>query len=424
MGDGLPAERSHRKPLRFADWSVKSWRGLLASPLYDEQKSSIIEVPLPTLNRTAGQDTDHNIQTDIMDQISPQALASFLVEFLRESSYKDEDQLPRNELEDLYSYTISLLPGNTKIAKAMSEYVHATFFFLSLNIRKAVAVYNGFQMIMDDVPQETNDSLNLLCSQLAASESVNHPAWQQFFKFLPQLFEHYGPYVQTTMFRGALEFMQATCLERTLFKGYPGSKYPHYLRRMGSQGPVQAAVCFPQSEFPQEEYLPIIATIESELEYFVGIVNDLFSFYKESVSSYEQTNYPLNQAACTQQDVSIVLQEGLETAIACQKRTLDIVEGIGNKAVSQRVQQFFVGYTRYHLACSRYKIADLCLDSGNQDLAYFYSMSCKAMGVPIHCRLVDAKALRSPEMELSREPSRWEAAREAMAASNGSACPA
>ncbi|KAG6993953.1 terpenoid synthase [Physcia stellaris] len=354
-----------------------------------------------------------------MDQISPQTLASFLVEYLHKSSYRDEDPLPRNELEDLYSYTISFLPGNTKIAQAMSEYVHATYFFLPLNIRKAVAVYNGFQMIMDDVPQETNDSLDLLCSQLAASEGVSHPAWQQFFKFLPQLFEHYGPYAQTTMFRGALEFMQATCLERTLFKGYPGSKYPHYLRRMGSQGPVQAAVCFPKSEFPQEEYLPIIATIESELEYFVGIVNDLFSFYKESSSSYEKTNYPLNQAACTQQDVSIVLQEGLETAIACQKRTLDIVEGIGNKAVSQRVQQFFVGYTRYHLACSRYKIAELCLESGNQDLAYFYSMSCKAMGVPIHSGLVDMKALRSSEMELSMESLRQDAAMKTMVASNG-----
>ena len=359
---------------------------------------------------TAGQVNDQNIQTDIMDLISSQALASFLVEFLHKSSYKDELQLPRNELEDLYSFTSSFIAGNTKIAQAMSEYVHATFFFLPLNIRKAVAVYNGFQMVMDNIPQEANDSLDLLCSQLATSEGVKHPASQQFFKFLPQLFAHYGPYAQTTMFRGALEFMQATCLERTLFRGYPGSKYPHYLRRMGSQGPVQAAACFPKSEFPQEEFLPVIATIESELEYFVGIVNDLFSFYKESSSSYEKTNYPLNQAACTQQDVSVVLQEGLDTAIAYQKRTMNIVKGIGNEAVSQRVRQFFTGYTRYHLACPRYRIADLCLESGNTDLAYFYCMSCKALGVP---------AVGFPGMLLRSESPTPESARKAMVAGHG-----
>ena len=238
-----------------------------------------------------------------MDQISPQALASFLVEFLIKSSCNDGSLLPRDELEELYTFTRSFTPENTEIAEAMSEYVHALWFFLPLDIRKAVAVYDAFQMAMDDVPQEANDTLDHLCSQLAASEGVSHPAWEQFFKFLPQLFQHYGPYIQTTLFRGALEFMQATCLERTLFNGYPGSRYPDYLRRMSAQGPVQAAICFPESEFPQEEYLPIIATVEAEMEHFVGQVNDLFSFYKESSSLYEQTNYPLIQAACTQQDL-------------------------------------------------------------------------------------------------------------------------
>ena len=355
-----------------------------------------------------------------MDQISAQSLALFLVQFLNRSSYKEDAPLPRNELEDLYSFTTSSLPGNVKIARAMSEYVHATFFFLPLHIRKAVAVYDAFQMAMDDIPQEANDTLEHLCSQLAASEGVSHPAWQKFFKFLPQLFEHYDPYPQTTLFRGALEFMQATGLERTLFKGYLGSKYPDYLRRMSAQGPVQAAVCFPKSEFPQEAYLPIIATVESELEYFVGTVNDLFSFYKESSSSYERTNYPLCQAACVQQDVSIVLQECLDTAIACQKRTLDILEGVGNQAVSQRVRQFFVGYTRYHLACSRYKIADLCIESRNHDLAYFYGMSCKAMGIPIHSGVLDAKVPRPHGMGLRKRSSEQEAARKTKVASRSS----
>ncbi|KAL8903247.1 MAG: hypothetical protein Q9207_004058 [Kuettlingeria erythrocarpa] len=205
---------------------------------------------------------------------------------------------------------------------------------------------------------------------------------EDFFKFLPQLFQHYGPYIQTTLFRGALEFMQATCLERTLFQGYPGSKYPNYLRRMSAQGPVQAVVCFPERDFPQKQFLPTIASIEAEMEYYVGRVNDLFSFYKESANPFEQTNYPLTQAACTQQGVLDVLHECLETAIACQNRVVRILTGVsGGEAILERIQQWFVGYTRYHLACPRYKIAGLCAESGNETLADFYRMSCQTMGM-------------------------------------------
>jgi Iap family predicted aminopeptidase len=59
---------------------------------------------------------------------------------------------------------------------------------------------------------------------------------------------------------------------------------------MSGQGPVQAAVRFPEAEFPQEQYLPLVASLETELEYFVGPVNDLFSFYKESGSAFERIN--------------------------------------------------------------------------------------------------------------------------------------
>ncbi|KAL8655467.1 MAG: hypothetical protein Q9210_000865 [Variospora velana] len=314
-----------------------------------------------------------------MDQISPQSLASILVLFLEKTSYKDDEVLPRAELEALYAFTQEHLPENKAIARAMSDYFHATYSFIPLDVRKAVAVYDAFQMVMDDVPEEENDSLDHLCHQLATSEGVSHPAWKEFFRFLPQVFQHYGPYAQTTILRGALEFMQATCLERTLFKGYPESKYPDFLRRMSSQGPVQAV----------KEFLPIIATVEAELEYYVGTVNDLFSFYKESNNVFERTNYVFTQSACTHRGVSEVLNECLETAVACQTRLLRILTGVGDGRIVRRIQQFFVGYTRYHLACPRYKIAGLCTESGNKDLARFYDMSCQSMGSPVASDLVD-----------------------------------
>ncbi|KAL4744322.1 hypothetical protein BDW72DRAFT_188806 [Aspergillus terricola var. indicus] len=315
-----------------------------------------------------------------MDKISVQDLANILVDFLGRLNYNDTARLPSEDLKSLYDFVLLYIPYNEKIVRELAEYVHCTFPFLPLEVRQAVALYDTFQMSVDDVPVEQYDSLHDLCIQLSAGDTVKHPVWNGFFNSLPVLLQHYGPYAQTTLFRGALEFIQATCLERTLFRGFPGSTYPGYVRRMSGQGPVQAAVCFPEGEFPQEQYLPFVASLEAELEYFVGPVNDLFSFYKESGSAFERINYPLNKAACTGRSVLDILTDLVDTATGSWVRVGKILEAVGDKKLSDRVGEFFQGYVRYHLYCSRYKIGMICAESGNRELLRFHQMSIDVVG--------------------------------------------
>ncbi|KAL4783363.1 Trichodiene synthase-domain-containing protein [Aspergillus varians] len=315
-----------------------------------------------------------------MEQISAKDLSDLLVQFLKGIRYNDEARLPPDELRSVYDFVLPFVPYNEKIVRQMAEYVHCTFSFLPLEIRQAVALYDAFQMSVDDMAVEQHDSLQDLCIQLSAREKVQHPVWNRFFSSIPLLLQHYGPYAQTTLFRGALEFIQATCVERTLFRGYPGSTYPAYIRRMSAQGPVQAAVCFPESEFPQSKYLPIIATLEAEVEDFVGAVNDLFSFYKESDNAFERINFPLNEAACSNRSVLEILRELSATAIASRQRMMDTLGLISDDRLSRRVMEFFVGYVRYHLCCGRYRIAGLCVESGNEELQGFYQISMNTLG--------------------------------------------
>lgn len=255
----------------------------------------------------------------------------------------------------------------------MADYVHCAFAFLPLGIRQAVALYDALQMSMDGTPVEQHDSLQGLCAQLSAGDKVQQPVWSEFFKAIPLLLKHYGPYVQTTVFRGALEFIQATCLERTLFRGRADSSYPSYIRRMSAQGPVQTSICF-----PQEKYLSLIASLEAESEDFVALVNDLFSFYKESDTPFERINFPLSAAACSGRSVVEVLNEMVEKAAAPWERVQKILN-LGSMDCDEqlygRVHAFFKGYVRYHLSCARYKIAGLCAEAGNEELRRFYQMS-------------------------------------------------
>ncbi|KAL4735685.1 Trichodiene synthase-domain-containing protein [Aspergillus similis] len=293
-----------------------------------------------------------------MDRISVQDLANILVDFLKRLNYNDTARLPSEDLKSLYDFVLPYIPYNEIIVRELTRYVHCTFPFLPLEVRQA-----------------KYDSPHNLCVQLSAGETVKHPVWNRFFKSLPILLQHYGPYAQTTLFHGALEFIQATCLERTLFRGFPGSAYPSYVRRMSGQGPVQAAVCFPEAEFPQEQYLPFVASLEAELEHFVGPVNDLFSFSKECGSAFERINYPLNEAACTGRPVLDILTNLVNTATGSWVRVGKMLEAVGDKRLSDRVGEIFQGYVRYHLYCSRYKIRTVCAESGNRGLLRFHQMS-------------------------------------------------
>ncbi|OOQ86044.1 hypothetical protein PEBR_23640 [Penicillium brasilianum] len=325
-----------------------------------------------------------------MERITPQQLSDILVDFLCQFSYQDDVCLPRSEFHAIQDYASTFLPYEEKIVAGMSEYAHATFPFLPLEIRQRAVVYDAYQMSIDDLDHEDHDSLDGLCPQLSGQTTIQHPVWQGFFNALPDFLRFYGPYCQTTLLRGALEFIQATTVERTLFRGYPGSKFPDYVRRMSAQGPVQGAVCFPEQEFPQREYLSAIASVEAELEDWVGTVNDLFSFYKESDTAVDRINYPLNVSACTGRTPAEVLWEISDIALACKTRMEVILASAGKESVQRRVQEFLTGYIRYHLACDRYRLGELCVKTGDVDLLAYYRMSRRAVGaleapfLPVH----------------------------------------
>ncbi|PHH91255.1 hypothetical protein CDD83_1172 [Cordyceps sp. RAO-2017] len=317
-----------------------------------------------------------------MDLVSPQELSSILVDFLEEFGYSDDARLDPHDLQAIYEFTLPYLPEEQEIVTSLSEYVHCTFPFLPLDVRKAVAVYDSFQMSIDDVPVD-EEGLRGLCVQLSEGRQVQHPVWKGLFKFYPLLLRYYGPYTQTTIFRGALEFIQATGVERTLFKGFSNSNYPGYIRRMSAQGPVQAAICFPENEFPEAKYLPAIVSLEAELEYYVGTVNDLFSFYKESNTPFERMNYPLNEAACSGKSCLDILRSLVDISISCRYRVLRMLDSIGDQRLSDRVEQFFTGYVRYHLACKRYKMESLCAESKDSRLERYHKMGLRAAGKPV-----------------------------------------
>lgn len=97
---------------------------------------------------------------------------------------------------------------------------------------------------------------------------------------------------------------------------------------------------------------------------------------------FDRINFPLNEAICSGKPCSEILRQLVDVSIACRNRVRKMLESIGDRKLSDRAEQFFIGYVRYHLACSRYKIDSLCAVSNNARLREFYDMSLQAVGQP------------------------------------------
>jgi hypothetical protein len=204
------------------------------------------------------------------------------------------------------------------------RYTHCAFPFLPLKIRRLIALYDSFQMSVDHDATNNKGSLHRIATQLSTGQRITHLVWIRFFAALPPIPKHYGPYAQAIIFRGALEFMQATYFEHIFFRGYSGSLFPAHLRLMSAQGPVQAALCFPDTEFPETQYLQIIATLEAEMVSFVGTVTDLFSYHKEGDTEFERMNYPHNELACSERSVLTILRELVEVSLVLESGAQNI----------------------------------------------------------------------------------------------------
>ncbi|KAL4952260.1 hypothetical protein BDW69DRAFT_200864 [Aspergillus filifer] len=273
-------------------------------------------------------------------------LSDVLVTFLQRSGYNDNIRLPPEELKALYDYVHPFLPDSEKIVRQFCHYVHCTFPFLSLDLRRLTALYNSLQMSVDDIPEEEHGSLHNLCAQLSDGAVITHPVWNAFFTALPYLLSFYGSYAQTTLFRTPLELIQAICLDGTFFR---------------------AVLCFPKREFPQNQYLTVIVSLVAELEQFVA-------------TRVRTIAYPLREAACSGRSVLEILRELVEVSIGCRDRVQAIIALQADGKLTGRIAEFFTGYVRYHLSCNHYRILSLCEESGNKQLLGFYQMSAATIG--------------------------------------------
>jgi len=109
--------------------------------------------------------------------------------------------------------------------------------------------------------------------------------------------------------------------------------------------------------FPEEKYLETYLPTIPDLTELTSYINDILSFYKESVAGKEENTYVMNTARMEDSDpVDLIKQVcKIQAAVAAE-----VCEALSPKPELREVAESYIrGYTMWHLCQKRYKLAEL-----------------------------------------------------------------
>nr|AHX39405.1 hypothetical protein wt6.28c [Streptomyces sp. WT6] len=342
-------------------------------------------------------------------EISTEQYRGVLIDFLEAVEYEepdcDTDSVMQQRIGDLafvYSGTVGhfLEPDSRQLLVAIEEQhllavIRTVTRMVALSwqgipqpVMLTLSIHFTHFVLGDDSREDPSRLMENFVPDLLQGVQQSHPIWKSMFSFFPEVLGHYGSFLQITMLNSILDFVQACWIERWRSGATPGSaEYPMFLRRLSSLGTFCAATLFPSSKIDERENFEDITTALAHFIPIVALINDLFSFYKETKEGEEDESIVGN--ICTAEGVSVeqALRKVSEDSVrACQ--TLDqVLRDSGSGTIADTVSSFIQGYIRWHLCEERYRMEDLADAPGENAVKFrlFRNLACKAGGV----RLVD-----------------------------------
>jgi len=133
------------------------------------------------------------------------------------------------------------------------------------------------------------------------------------------------------------------------------SRYPYFLRSKTGVAQAYAFMIFPSAQHPD---LTSYIQATPSVAYFIDIVNDILSFYKEELAHETENYVHLRALVTTGKDPLGVVNDLVVEAISS-------ADGIGATLTDDAKDawiRFKIGYITFHVSQERYRLSDLGLD--------------------------------------------------------------
>nr|GAT42580.1 predicted protein [Mycena chlorophos] len=262
------------------------------------------------------------------------------------------------------------LPTEKAIVLAKVGAATAKWFYPShpRELQLEIAKFTAFATIVDDLGCLFPDALRTYRERLISGQPMDAKIMQALMvnsQYLSQTF--FDTWDGDMIVKGVLEFFSANRAEiersHQLKKMAASSSFTTYFRLKSGVTEPYAYFLFPVSErtnagdFAHRSLVP-------DLMAFMNEVNDLMSFYKESMVGDERDNAIHMHACATGEGLTQALLDYRASCLELIRRLRATAAELGPD-VQRKVDEFLNGYMAFHLMVPRYRLSELSLSYAN-----------------------------------------------------------
>ncbi|RGP78366.1 longiborneol synthase [Fusarium longipes] len=230
-----------------------------------------------------------------------------------------------------------------------------------LEVKVFVAIYTWLATLCDDAERlNIVEDVELFQQRYLTGEEQPTTLTRAFAKQLKLAYKLYHPLVANLILNSSFNLLTSTALvarEGIKQKRYNPSKggnyFAWYIRERDGVGEGYAWFTFPKRQFDNLD-IPIEAI--EDMTRFIAYVNDVLSFYKETLEG-DDSNYINATAAYDETDAIATLDKTARDAIDCARRIESVLAGKGEYERAWRLHAS--GYLEMHVMRARYRLWEL-----------------------------------------------------------------
>ncbi|CAG7962703.1 unnamed protein product [Penicillium olsonii] len=242
----------------------------------------------------------------------------------------------------------------------------------SHQLKRYIALSTTFLLYVDDkVEQEPENILTDLQRVLSGAYNGLHTLkcddsvvnlWLELVATETGAF--YGPYSTGVITKGLIDFMLGNTIESKVAAGLKlpakfGKRASKFVRDKIGAGEVYAHFIFAEHLVEESRHLSTYVPFIACMLHIIDDVNDILSFYKESVVGTEANTNIMNRArtsGCSPHDA-------LRQICGEAAETMDVVsDGLAGKRVTENLWKNFInGYIMWHICEDRYRLKEIGL---------------------------------------------------------------
>ncbi|KAH9889842.1 terpenoid synthase [Cubamyces lactineus] len=338
--------------------------------LHPIDSSNVVVPPTPgTSSYYGGKSqgvTEHSSLTNnaAMTIDTDQEIRSIMLDFLHGCRYENPTTPPDEELRhrmlmEIESWEVELSPKHAEcFIETGSHFAETAYRHTSPEHRFFAARYTAYFLYADDIGQHHVEALKQFPRRFMNGEPQLNPILDRLVNLVKCAHELWTDVGTDAIIIGTLEAISAFYLEYSTrdMVVKPGAvRYPDYLRlRSGIDPPFIAFVFMRGWRNTAESYLQLIP----DMEYWIGAVNDVLSFYKEE-KEQEFTNYVHLRAAAERLPPLVILRKLADEIVETTQRLDRLVDDDVELAALWRgyVQRFL----EFSVKAPRYRLSELGL---------------------------------------------------------------